>query len=450
MRRQLQILTEWAERPGVFRAVAAIVIAAGLALRIAWVHAGRVAATNSEMLGVSRAFAATGHLADAYGPGTGLTAHVTPAMPLIAGTVYRLFGPTSSTSEIVLMALALGFVGLSLWAIDRAMARLGSPAIARLAALTVFVLAPLNLQMEMRDFRVWEGGVAAAGLACVLAYVLRRDADARTPGWREALLLAAAGGVMALFSPPAALAIYGMLGLLAWRRHGFLAMIPAAVLSAVLLAAISYPWAMRNEAVFGEKVWSRTNFGFNFALGYHDAAVSPKDPKTVFVNRLREVDPYTSKQALATLKGMGGEQAYSKYWSAQTKAWIAAHPAQSVKIAVRHIVEFYFPPRWFWSIYSDTASALAPRQALIWAITVLAGVCVAARLAARDWRYLYVLAALTLPALPYILAQPVLRYRYPIVALMTYLAAEIVWRIVARLVGQSSARVAAAPSPVET
>src|SRR5258708_6801601 len=103
MRRQLQILTEWAERPGVFRVAAAVGIAAGLALRVAWVHAGRVAATNSEMLGVSRAFATTGHLADAYGPGTGLTAHVTPAMPLLAGTVYRLFGPTSTISEIVLM-----------------------------------------------------------------------------------------------------------------------------------------------------------------------------------------------------------------------------------------------------------------------------------------------------------------------------------------------------------
>jgi hypothetical protein len=435
MRRTLQRLIDFFEARRVFTATATVLALTGLAFRVLWVSRDqRLPAINSEMLWVARSFATTGQLADAYGPGTGRTAHVAPVMPIFAGTIYRLLGPTSVTSEVVLIGIALLVVAASVWAVDRAMKRLGSPAIARLAALAVFSLAPLNFSLEMENFRVWEGGVAAAGLAFALAYVLKKDGEAKAPGWREALLLAAGGGVMAMISPPSALAIYGLLGLLAWRRRGVLAVPVAGALSLVLLVAISYPWAIRNEGVFGEKVWSRTNFGFNYAQGFYDAAVAPKDPKAAFLGRLAELDPYTSRAAYERMMAVGGEQAYSKLWTARTNAWIAAHPAGAARIVVRRVGELYFPPKWFWFVYSEKAAAVAPRQAVIWAITILAGLCIAWRLLARDWRYLYVLAAVTLPIAPYVLAQPILRYRYTIVALLTYLAAEFLWRVVARIV----------------
>jgi hypothetical protein len=65
--------------------------------------------------------------------------------------------------------------------------------------------------------------------------------------------MAAAAGVLSLFSLPAALACYGMLGWLALRKHGWLGLAGATVASLALFVAISYPWALRNEAVFGEK-----------------------------------------------------------------------------------------------------------------------------------------------------------------------------------------------------
>jgi hypothetical protein len=51
-----------------------------------------------------------------------------------------------------------------------------------------------------------------------------------------------------------------------------------------------------------------------------------------------------------------------------------------------------------------------------------------AQLAGRNWRYLYVAAALFLPMLPYILGEPVLRYRYPIGGVLVFLTADMVWR----------------------
>jgi hypothetical protein len=446
MREFVGRLAAYAARRQVFLFTTILIAGAGLAMRALWVsQAGRLAPTNSEMFYVSRTFAATGRLADAYGPGAGLTAHVTPIMPVYAGLVYRAFGLGSPAAEIVLIAAALILVGLSLWCLDRVMARLGTPAVARLAGLAAFILLPLNFSLEMQNFRVWEGAVATAGLSAFLLWVLQADGREVRIGWIEVALMAACGGAMALASPPVALAMYGCLGLLVWRRRGFPSVLGAAAISAILLLLISYPWAVRNEGVFGEKVWSRTNFGFNFALGFHDAAVHPADPRKVFLDRLAVVDPFTSKTALAQLQAAGGEQAYSRLWTKRTMAWVSAHPVETLQIAGRHMAEFYLPPRWHWSIYGDNAAAVAPRQAITWAISLLAFLGLLLQLWRRDWRGLYLAAVLALPALPYVLAQPVLRYRYVISALLVFMAADFVWRLVEKVLGSGSTSV---PLPV--
>jgi 4-amino-4-deoxy-L-arabinose transferase-like glycosyltransferase len=424
----------WARSHRVFLWAMGGLFAAGAALRFAWLFSSdRLSPTSSEMFYVARTFAETGQLADAYGPGSGPTAHVTPVMPVLAGTVYRLFGVGAPPAELTLAVLAFGFVALSLIALNKALEILGSPPIARFAALAVMLLVPVNISLEMGAFRVWEGAVGAAVVALFLWCALELDRRPARPGWLSLAGLAAAGGVIALISPPVALACYGIVGLLALRRRGVIALGLVAALSAVSLVAISYPWAVRNEAVFGQKVWSRTNFGFNFALGFHQDAVDPADPKAAFLARLEEVDPYTSPQALENLKAVGGEQAYSTLWTERTVDWIKQDPAGAMKIALRHLVEFYFPPAWMWSIYSERGGGTAIKQAIIWIVTFLGVVGVCAGLLRRDWRYLYLLAAISLPALPYILAQPIIRYKYPIFTILIFAAADFVWTYARRL-----------------
>lgn len=51
------------------------------------------------------------------------------------------------------------------------------------------------------------------------------------------------------------------------------------------------------------------------------------------------------------------------------------------------------------------------------------------RLVGRDWRYIYVAAALLLPMLPYVVAEPWIRYRYPIAGILVFLAADLVWHM---------------------
>jgi hypothetical protein len=408
----------------------------GAALRFAWVFHEGFGIIPSEGFFEAAAFATRGELADAYGPGTGLTAHLSPGMPLLVGTIYRFLGVGTPIAEFTLSCLSLAFIYISFLALDAAFARLNVAPVARFGAIVVLALIPLNIFFEMKGFRHWEGALAAAAIALYLARLLALDAREQRPGWLDLGLMAGAGGVLSLFSLPAALACYGMLGWLALRRRGWRGFAATAAASAVLFVVISFPWALRNEAVFGERVWSRSSFGFNFAQGYYDKAISPADLRKAYADRVDEVDPFLNPRAFANMKAAGGELGWNKLWIARTEQWIREHPLAALKITARHVWEYYFPPRWMW--LPDTGTIAVSEQAIMWIIAAIGFVGLGARIASRDWRYLYVAAALLLTMLPYALVQPTVRYRYPIGGLLVFLAAEMVWRASAALLKRPS------------
>lgn len=381
----------------------------GAAIRLAWVFHDGFGIIPSEGFYEAAAFGSKGELADAYGPGSGLTAHLSPGMPLLVGTIYRFLGVATPTAEFALSCVSLAFIYISFLALDAAFRRLGVEPIARIAAIAVLALAPLNILFEMKGFRHWEGSLAAAGIGLCLARALALDALDGRPYWRDLVLLAAGGGLLSLFSLPAALAWYGMLGLLALRKRGWTGFVGTAAVSAALLVAISYPWALRNEAVLGEKVWTRSSLGISLALGYYDNAISSPDPRKAMTDRSYDTSPFLHPEVLAKMKAAGGELAYDRLLMADAKKWIAQHPIEALEIAARHVWEFYFPPRWMW--YPDSGITAALKQSVIWIIAFIGFVGLSIRLGGRDWRYLYVAAALFLPMLPSILTQPVIRYR---------------------------------------
>jgi hypothetical protein len=398
----------------------------GAAIRFAWIFHGGFGVIQSEAFFEAAAFATRGELADAYGPDTGLTAHLSPGMPLLVGTVYRWLGVGTPIAEFALSCLSLAFIYIGFQALNAAFERLGAAPIARFGAIVVLALVPLNIFFEMKGFRHWEGALAAAGIALFLARSLTLDAREEPPGWLDLGLLAAAAGVLSLFSPQAALAGYGMLGWLALRKRGWLGFAATAAASAVLLVAISFPWALRNEAVFGQKVWTRSSFGISFAVAYDDTEVNPSDPGRLYPDRLREVSPFLNPPVLAKMQAAGGELGWDRFLIGRTEQWIREHPVSALKITARHVWEFYFPPLWMW--LPDTGIVAILEQAVMWAIAAIGFVGLGDRIAGRDWRYVYVLAALFLTMAPYALVQAVVRYRYPIGALLVFLAADTIVR----------------------
>jgi hypothetical protein len=149
----------------------------------------------------------------------------------------------------------------------------------------------------------------------------------------------------------------------------------------------------------------------------------------VFVHRLRSIHPFANEAARAEVARVG-EIAFMDRIGAETKAWEQAHPGDAARIAVRHAGEFWLPPRWMWRVYDNEASAVAIRQAIMWISTLAAFAALAWGLIRDPFGpRLYVACTLIVPCLPYIMVQPILRYRYIVAVLTLFLAAEFASRV---------------------
>ena len=410
-------------RKGLRLALVLAVIALGVALRFLWLaQDDRIAprVTESQQVGVS--LATTGRFADTFPPGSGPTAHLTPVMPGIIATVYRTFGVETVASEYVLAGIAIGLGALAMLLAYLIFRELGAPRFARIGALLFVALAPIQFALEASELRVWESPLALSGCLAILLAVLRLERRERI-GFGVYAALALAVALLFFTSPVMGLAGAGVYGLLLLRRARFIEMIGAGALLASALVAVHLPWALRNERAMGEMIWTRSNFGLELALSNHPAAVDPKDGKAVYIARLHEIHPFADPIGYRKMVEAGGELAYFKALGDETRAWIASNPGDAARIWARHLGEYYFPPMWFWHTWGTGGPGMELRQALIWAIAALA-LGSLPFLSRRDPRYLYVACVVFVPALPYIIVQPILRYRYLISTVMVFLAAD--------------------------
>lgn len=422
------------------RLLPAAILLVGFAERIALLAVKGVQHALGEAANVAISVARDGTIADVFARGSGLTAHVNPLLPLFAGSIYRMFGIQSAVSEWILALVSIAIILAAGGIFYRAAGIAGIPRPARLAALAIFALLPVTPDLETTAFRIWEGGVASLLGAIVLLLVLRADAAGELP-FRRTFLLALTAALLFFINPALGLAAYGVVGLLLlrkahprrWIGHG-------AVLVAVL-AAVLTPWTIRNYEVFDRFLPLRGNFGLELAVGNHPAAMQPGQRER-FVERLRAIHPLESQAAFERMQAMGGEIPYAQAMGEEAKAWIRANPGDFAQLCVRHLVQYYFPPRWQWNIYSGRiGSDVVVRQALLWSITALG--LIGAIIALRTWRtrMLYLAAMALLPVLPYIITQPVPRYRYIVLLPLLFLGADIAYRLMRRLLsGRRTAR----------
>jgi hypothetical protein len=98
-----------------------------------------------------------------------------------------------------------------------------------------------------------------------------------------------------------------------------------------------------------------------------------------------------------------------------------------VAIGVRQFREFWYPAPWLWQPF-DTAVRMdyKVKSLAIWIITTLGLLGLLAGLWRNFTMWVYLVPALLFPSLPYILSQPVIRYRYIVSTLVMFLAFECV------------------------
>jgi len=409
-----------------FAAIPLLLIA--IAERIGWSLAGHMQELDTELRNAAISWAHTGVIADAFAPGSGPSAHVGALPPLIPGIVFRFFGDESVATTLTLTTLSACVIVATALVLNRVFARLGTPAALRGAALLIVCVVPLHIEIESRSLRVYENGTAALLLGLLLLAVVRIDQRA-TVTWPDMLGLSGLVAIIFALSPTVAFCAVAVLGVLALRRLDWAGRGRAVLTLGIVLTATALPWALRNRDVMGQMIWSRDNFGLEFAVGTHLAALNPVDPGATYLARLAQIHPHGNPVPYRAMQAAGGEIAYARKLEAETRIWVAAHPVAAMTIWLRHLREFYFPPLWMW-FHSAAPDATMPVRALIVDLIAVLGLFgIGSALARREWLYLYFIPPLAVLPLPYLLTQPLVRYRYVIASLLVFLAFDGIARL---------------------
>lgn len=416
-----------AEKP-----MAAVPLLVGAVIeRVWWSLAGHMEIRDTELNNVAASWARTGALADAFQAGSGPTAHVGALPPMVPGLVFRLLGVNTPASAMSLTIISACVIVATAIVLNRLFARLGTPAVYRGLAMGVICLLPLHLELESRSLRVYENGTAALLLAVLLLSMVRLDAGKIiSTGLLLGLSLFAA--LIMAMSPPVGITAITILAILALRRLNWAGRFGAGALLAVILAATSLPWALRNKAVLGETIWTRGNFGLEFAIGTHPKAVAPVDPAATYLARLAELHPHQSPPAYRAMQAAGGELPYARRLGAETWAWVFNNPVQAATIWLRHLREFFFPPLWLWAHTGTPGVGMVIRMIVVDMTAALGIAGMVMAMIRRRWQFLYLLPPIVLIPLPYILAQPLVRYRYVLASLLIFLAADCLGRLTKR------------------
>jgi hypothetical protein len=352
---------------------------------------------------------------DAFGAGTGPTAHLAPAYPLLLSGVYRLFGTYETTSgRLAQQYLSLGMATLVLLLLPATARKLGLSVTAGWAAAFLTAVLPANLWAEVTGHH--EQGAAAL----ILLGLVGALADLRQSAWssRRAVLFAGALLGLIVVLCPNLLLVPVLFLLSEWvRRPAERRRIVrrALVLSAFCLAFMA-PWVVRNYVVLGGLVPLRSNLGLELAVGNRPGA----DGHT-YAAGFNAMHPFGSAAERARLVRLG-ELEYMRQKQRQALAWIADNPAEFARLTLRRAELFWFTPDERWRS-PDLRLRLGAR---VYGVIGLAVLLELLRLLRRGHPAGWLLVCTVVGAgVPYFVTHVEMRYRMPIVGLFALLSCNL-------------------------
>jgi hypothetical protein len=415
-----------AARPALDWPFLLLVVAVGIGLRLAWfmVAEGNLLSFigAGEATRVALSLARTGEFADAFYPGYGHTAHLTPISPGIAAGIMAVLGVDTPASNLLLLCWSLAQVIAGWFLLTLLFRRLGADSVTLRWGIGILSLVPVFMGDEVIVFRFWEGALTLA-LVAVNLILVHDFSHRRSVGWRPLAGISALTGFTFFLCPPAGLAIDLIWGIWAIRTLSLSRIVTFAAMSAAAVAIIVLPWAVRNATVMGEPVLLRSNAGLELAIANHPAALSGRPNGEVYFERLLAVQPYFSKPARQKLADAGGEVAYARGLGREASSWIAKHPLGFGQLFVRHLRQFFFPESW--QLMFGLPGLRAGIMGVISAIGLI-GLGVA--LWQRRPGYWMLAVYLGAVAMPYAVVQPVQRYSYLVYGLLVMLAADAMVR----------------------
>ncbi len=371
-----------------------VVFAVGLAVRVGLILVLGLDGEpyRGEVQKMAWTLAEKGFLGDPYLLPTGPSAHSPPVYPLLAAPAYAWFGdPDRADRALLFFNAALAALGFGL--LPAVASCFGISSRIGLVAGLAGALLPVHLLAEVRG-----GEAPLSGLA--LMALLALGSSLRRQRWGDAIRLGLASGGAVLvnpaFLPPAVCLVW------LWTA-GDSARKRALRWSAVALTAglTLLPWTLRNYLVLGAVVPIRSNFGIEFRMSNHELARADMVGNFTVPESTRH-HPSLDPGAAAAVRAQG-EAAYNRQLVLETLDWIRSRPLHFLRLTLRRIVNFWFPP----APEPGRGAALGALAAAGWIGVLWA------------WRRglagagLQIAVWLTFP-LVYYLVQSAPRYRYPL------------------------------------
>ncbi len=264
------------------------------------------------MASVARSLVFHHAFAGAYHGYNGPTAWLAPVYPFVIACVFRVFGPDSRASALVLLVINIAVSSLTAVVIVRLGREYLSEKVGLIAG-WAWALSPLGALMPLL---LWDTSLSALMLSLSLLFLLRAN---------SALTWAGAGilwGTSALVSP-ALLAPLPAILVSQLRRAPD--RVKAGAMFLLTLVCVLVPWSIRNHfemhAVFPVRsnAWAEIYFG-NINFGMHPAASS------------------------TGLYQQAGETRFVEQLKRETIQYIRNHPAQFVWASMKRWVRFWFVP----------------------------------------------------------------------------------------------------------
>jgi|HubBroStandDraft_2_1064218.scaffolds.fasta_scaffold17962_2 4-amino-4-deoxy-L-arabinose transferase-like glycosyltransferase len=337
---------------------------------------------------------------------TGPTAWLAPVYPYFVSFVFRWLGSLTTKAVIFLFVAQSLFSALTVVPIFGIATRTVGRQAGHWAA-WIWALFPWFSRWGLTW--VWDTSLSALLLAALFWYTVKLPEEPVRATRRMWIGFGASWGFALLVNP--SLGAFLPLSL-AWRgyqlyRRGEKWFLPAVVSIAACAIVIS-PWLVRNRAAFGQWVFLRSNFGFEFALGnYHGS-----------LGRGWGTHPSGNKAEFGKYLQMG-EIAYVHSRQEQALQFVKERPREFFELTVKRLsyfwdgssMEFFGAMPWYWAPWSYVATSFLMLPALL----------IAHRRRLRAWPLFFGL--LLLYPIPYYLTFTQVRYRHPIEPIMVLLIA---------------------------
>ncbi len=359
-----------------------------------------------EPVRVAVSIADHGAYADAYGEGSGPTAHEAPLHPLLLALLIRLFGTGSAAAlAINLSAVVAVSLGNTLLPSLSEACELGADPGA--AAGLISGLLPLNYWYQTAGS--FDAPFAFPALVALLLVSARQWKTPSDPGACKSGFVS---GLSALLNPATLQVTASVVVLSAARtRENLLrALRHQAILVLCVVATLS-PWAIFNYFHLGKAIFTRSNFWLEFQVSNNDAA-TPLLERNTSTPALKRMHPSQDLDQRNLVRALG-EPAYMTLKQHEATQWVASHPGKFLWLTLQRAGLFWFP------------EMSRPWQSGYEAVITLAGFAGMVRMFRNRHPFASFLATSVVSySLVYAVIQVSPRYRFPIEGLLLLCASS--------------------------